>query len=88
MVTNVGDGHEDHHPLVKPSAKRASLIDKLLARPNYADELANFCSAEIRGEFDPISTIVPGMVICELLPNPAKQMDDRIHKRCRKRGVS
>ncbi len=31
--------------------------------------------AEIRGEFQPISTSVPGIQICELLPGLAKRMD-------------
>lgn len=31
--------------------------------------------AEIRGEFKPISTNVPGTVVCEHLPQTAKQMD-------------
>ena len=31
--------------------------------------------AEVRGEFDPIPTAVPGIEICELLPNMARIMD-------------
>lgn len=31
--------------------------------------------AEIRGEFQPIETSVPGIQICELMPNVAKMMD-------------
>src|SRR6185295_20248290 len=31
--------------------------------------------AEVRGEFDPIPTAVPGIEVCELLPNMARIMD-------------
>src|SRR5437762_2588826 len=31
--------------------------------------------AEVRGEFNPIPTAVPGIEICELLPNMARIMD-------------
>lgn len=40
--------------------------------------------AEVRGEFGPISTPVPGMQICELLPQMARVAD----KLCLLRGVS
>jgi len=47
----------------------ASHIDSFDMKPN--------APAEVRGEFDPISTIVPGIQICEYLPKLA-QMTDRL----------
>ncbi len=41
-------------------------------------------AVEVRGEFGPIATNVPGVQICELLPHMAKQMD----KLCLLRAVS
>ena len=48
-----------------------STIDTLDMKPH--------APAEIRGEFDPISTVVPGIQICEHLPRLAAQADlDRV----------
>lgn len=45
--------------------------------PSHLDmwDLKPNAPAEIRGEFDPINTNVPGMQICELFPNLAKNAD-------------
>ncbi|MBI82301.1 MAG: hypothetical protein CMJ81_03815 [Planctomycetaceae bacterium] len=44
-----------------------STIDTLDMKPS--------APAEIRGEFQPISTVVPGIQVCEHLPKMAQQMD-------------
>ena len=44
-----------------------STIDTFDMKPN--------APAEIRGEFDPISTNVPGTQVCHLLPKVSQQMD-------------
>jgi hypothetical protein len=52
----------------------------LLGGPSHIDmfDLKPDAPAEIRGEFRPIASSVPGVMVCEHLPNLAKLM----HKAC------
>src|SRR5436190_1197624 len=55
-----------------------SLINIFLSGgPPHQDlvDLKTDAPVEIRGEFDPIATNVPGIEICELLPQLAKRTD-------------
>jgi hypothetical protein len=61
-----------------PSATRRSIINIYLGGgPTHMDtfDLKPTAPVEYRGEFNPIATNVPGMEICELLPNLAKNAD-------------
>ncbi|MEX2141601.1 MAG: DUF1501 domain-containing protein [Pirellulales bacterium] len=62
----------------KPSANKKSIINIFLGGgPPHLDmfDLKPQAPAEIRGEFLPISTNVPGIEICSLMPNLAKLAD-------------
>src|SRR5688572_5721639 len=62
----------------RPSKRHKSLIMIFLCGgPPHQDmyDLKVDAPAEIRGEFAPIKTAVPGIEICELLPNIARIMD-------------
>ena len=61
-----------------PAKRHKSLIMiYLCGGPPHQDryEIKTDAPAEIRGEFAPIKTAVPGIEICELLPNMARIMD-------------
>jgi hypothetical protein len=61
-----------------PGARKKSIINIFLGGgPPHLDmfDLKPQAPAEIRGEFLPISTNVPGIEICSLLPNLAKMAD-------------
>jgi hypothetical protein len=61
-----------------PSATRKSIINIYLpGGPTHMDtfDLKPEAPSEYRGEFNPIATNVPGMEICELMPNLAKVAD-------------
>lgn len=68
-----------------PRAKSVILFN-LLGGPSQMDmfDLKPDAPAEIRGEFKPIDTSVPGLRICEHLPNTAQWM----HKACLIRTVT
>lgn len=55
---------------------RSVILFNLLGGPSHLDmfDLKPTAPAEIRGEFQSISTSVPGLQICEHLPNIAKRM--------------
>ena len=55
---------------------RSVILFNLLGGPSHQDmfDLKPDAPAEIRGEFNPISTSLPGLQICELLPNTARLM--------------
>ena len=55
---------------------RSVILFNLLGGPSHQDmfDLKPDAPAEIRGEFHPISTSLPGLQICELLPNTARLM--------------
>jgi hypothetical protein len=61
---------------IRPSQKSIIMIF-LSGGPPHQDmvDLKPDAPAEIRGEFKPIATSVPGIQICELLPGMAKMMD-------------
>ncbi|MDB5385969.1 MAG: hypothetical protein JWM11_1615 [Planctomycetaceae bacterium] len=55
---------------------KSVILFNLLGGPSQMDmfDLKPAAAAEIRGEFSPISTSVPGLQVCEHLPNVAKIM--------------
>jgi hypothetical protein len=59
---------------------RSVIMFNLLGGPSHIDmfDLKPHAPAEIRGEFGPIATSLPGLSICEHLPNLARLM----HKAC------
>ena len=59
------------------SSERSIIMVYLPGGPPHQDtfELKTSAPSEIRGEFQPIKTSVPGIEICELLPKLAKVMD-------------
>lgn len=62
------------------SRARSVIMFNLLGGPSHIDmfDMKPQAPAEIRGEFRPIATSVPGITICEHLPNLAQLM----HKAC------
>ena len=62
----------------EPSQKRSGIFIFLEGGPSHQDtfDLKPDAPAEYRGEFKPISTSVPGIQICEHLPELAKRMKD------------
>jgi hypothetical protein len=68
-------GASDH-----PARARSVIMFNLLGGPSHIDmfDLKPDAPAEIRGEFRPIASSVPGVMVCEHLPNLAKWM----HKAC------
>ncbi len=73
-------------PAVRPSRAKSVVLFNLLGGPSQMDmfDLKPLAPAEVRGEFQPISTSVPGLQICEHLPNTARRM----HKACLIRTVT
>ena len=59
------------------SSKKSVIMVLLPGGPPHQDmyDLKPHAPREIRGEFDPIATNVPGIEICELLPRMAARMD-------------
>jgi hypothetical protein len=57
-------------------AAKSVILFNLLGGPSHQDmfDLKPDAPVEIRGEFKPISTSLPGLQICELLPNTARLM--------------
>ncbi|HIC70948.1 MAG TPA: DUF1501 domain-containing protein, partial [Alphaproteobacteria bacterium] len=62
----------------EPSQKRSGIFIFLEGGPSHQDtfDLKPDAPAEYRGEFKPIPTSVPGIQICEHLPELAKRMKD------------
>jgi hypothetical protein len=60
----------------KEAPARAVILVNLLGGPSHIDmfDMKPEAPAEIRGEFRPIATSVPGLQICELLPQTARRM--------------
>lgn len=56
---------------------RACILIFYYGGPSHIDtyDLKPNASSEVRGEFNPISTVVPGLQICEHLPRMAQVMD-------------
>ncbi len=65
------------HPAVQPGTAKSVILLNLFGGPPHMDmfDLKPNAPANIRGEFKPIDTSVPGLQICELLPLTAKIMD-------------
>lgn len=65
---------------------KSVILFNLLGGPSQMDmfDLKPHAPAEVRGEFQPISTSLPGLQICEHLPNTARVM----HKACLIRTVT
>src|SRR4051812_14597005 len=59
-----------------PGKARSVILFNLLGGPSHQDmvDLKPDAPAEIRGEFKPIATSVPGLQVCEHLPNLARWM--------------
>ena len=55
---------------------KAVILVNLLGGPSHIDmfDMKPDAPAEVRGEFRPIATSVPGLQICELLPQTARRM--------------
>lgn len=73
-------------PANQPRRARSVILFNLLGGPSQMDmfDLKPLAPAEVRGEFQPIATTVPGLQICEHLPNLARWM----HKTCLIRSVT
>jgi hypothetical protein len=67
-------GESDRRPAIAPRAKSVVLVF-LTGAPSHHDtfDMKPDAPAEIRGEFKPIATSVPGLQICEHLPRLAAQ---------------
>jgi len=65
---------------------RSVILFNLLGGPSHQDmfDMKPQAPEEIRGEFQPISTSLSGLQICEHLPNTARLM----HKACLIRSVT
>lgn len=76
----------ENKPAVRPARARSVILFNLLGGPSHVDmfDMKPMAPAEIRGEFKPISTSVPGLQICEHLPRTATLM----HKACLIRTIS
>ena len=70
----------------RPGKARSVILFNLLGGPSHQDmfDLKPLAPAEIRGEFRPIATSLPGLQICEHLPRTARLM----HKACLIRSVT
>ena len=70
----------------RPQRIKSVILFNLLGGPSHMDmfDLKPEAPVEVRGEFGPIATSLPGLQICELLPNTARLM----HKACLIRTIS
>ena len=68
LIRRAGEGRKRHKSLI---------MIYLCGGPPHQDmyEIKDDAPAEVRGEFKAIPTAVPGIEICELLPNMARIMD-------------
>src|SRR5262245_34635626 len=76
----------DTQPARRVGRVRSVVFFNLLGGPSHQDmfDLKPHAPAEVRGEFRPISTTVPGVQVCEHLPCVARLM----HKACLVRTVT
>jgi hypothetical protein len=76
----------DATPKMPRGTAKSVIFFNLLGGPSHQDmfDLKPAAPKEIRGEFNPIPTSVPGLQICEHLPNTARRMD----RACLMRTVS
>ena len=65
-------------PAARPAAANAVVLVNLFGGPSHIDmfDLKPKAPSNIRGEFKPISTSVPGVQICEHLPRTSRRMRD------------
>ena len=70
----------------RPAQVKSVILFNLLGGPSQMDmfDLKPNAPVEVRGEFQPIETSVPGLQVCEHLPNMARLM----HKMCLIRTVT
>jgi hypothetical protein len=63
-------------PAVRPGRAKSVVMFNLLGGPSHLDmfDLKPEAPPEVRGEFQPIGTSLPGLAICEHLPNLARWM--------------
>ncbi len=73
-------------PTLRPGRAKSVILFNLLGGPSQMDmfDLKPNAPVEVRGEFHPIDSSLPGLQICEHLPNTAKLM----HKACLVRTVT
>ncbi|MFN0195372.1 MAG: DUF1501 domain-containing protein [Planctomycetaceae bacterium] len=66
------------HRRAKPARAKSAILVYLFGGPSHVDmwDMKPSAPAEIRGEFSPIATALPGTVYCEHLPQLA-QLNDR-----------
>ncbi len=71
---------------VRPGKAKSVILFNLLGGPSQQDmfDMKPDAPVEVRGEFQPSSTSLPGLQICEHMPNTAKVM----HKACVIRSVT
>jgi hypothetical protein len=64
-------------PQLPSGPAKSVILVNLFGGPPHQDmfDLKPQAPEKVRGEFSPIDTVVPGLQICELLPNIAKIMD-------------
>ncbi len=76
----------ESNPATRPGRAKSVILFNLLGGPSQQDmfDMKPDAPIEVRGEFQPISTSLPGLQICEHLPNTAKLM----HKACLIRSVT
>src|SRR4029450_9416041 len=67
-------------PSARSGKAKSVIMFNLLGGPSHMDmfDLKPRAPAEIRGEFQPIDSSLPGLKVCEHLPNTARFM----HKAC------
>ena len=76
LMKSVQASHPERTAVAPGSAKSVILLN-LFGGPPHMDmfDLKPAAPANVRGEMNPISTSVPGLQICELLPETAQIMD-------------
>lgn len=81
LLAAAGEGGRKPH-----GRARSVVLFNLLGGPSHQDmfDMKPQAPVEIRGEFQPIATSLPGLQICEHLPNTARLM----HKACLIRSVT
>jgi hypothetical protein len=64
-------------PPVRPGSAKSVILINLFGGPPHLDmfDMKPAAPVQVRGEFQPIATSVPGLSICELLPSTAQVMD-------------
>src|SRR5260221_5624722 len=79
LLRGADHGRQQRLPVSRPSAKSVILFN-LLGGPSQMDmfDMKPLAPPEVRGEFQAIDTSLPGLQICEHLPNTARWM----HKAC------